>query len=477
VKSSVYISSGKITVVGYSGKTVKGYMTSPLPEGVMIGGKITDSGYLAECLAGMRAQHRDLFTEPSLIVDGSAIMTKRIVTPKLSKKRYDRLVYDDFAESAGGAEMACGYAAQKTGNSMTLLACAADKELIESYMSVFREAGIKLDTIHLGIQSLINFVNARPALANTTFVLNVVDGMSMLSLLFDGGVNIFMSRNRLYSENREQLIQDVIGNLSGLIQFAKSEKFNDIQYSCYLGLDENDMRYMQAVNPYTNIQLGVLDIRDGVRGAEQLDPDAHFAFLNTLLDDGSIDLIRSYKSMGKMKKRERPKRGWIAALVVLVVLLAVPVALFMWQESVITQRTQEINDYVNDPEIAMRSANLDLIGMETARYANIRDSVRRYEDANAAMPAISDELLDLITETNSDRIDISSFDFNESGGTLRLSGTGITIDDGATYALELEENPLVVTTNFTGTGETGDGRFGFSLNVLLSTPITEGAGE
>ncbi|MDR1670077.1 MAG: hypothetical protein LBR76_08970, partial [Oscillospiraceae bacterium] len=240
MESSVYISSEQIQVVGYSGGVIREFVTHPLPEGTMINGMITDQAFLIECLASMRGEHPELFKKPSLVVDGSAILVKRIPTPKLGKKQYRQLVRDDFSEAGENADdLACGF--QTLPGGRALLACAADKSVIDNYTSAFKSVGVNLRSIRVGTQAIMSYIATRPELQQKSFVLNMIDGVTMLSLIFENGVNVFISRTRLYGDTKEQLAQTIIDNLGGLIQFNRSQKFGEVTDSYYLGVSAADL--------------------------------------------------------------------------------------------------------------------------------------------------------------------------------------------------------------------------------------------
>jgi hypothetical protein len=181
--------------------------------------------------------------------------------------------------------------------------------------------------------------------------------------------------------------------------------------------------------------------------------------------------------MGKMKKRERPKRGWIAALVVLVLLLAVPVGLFKWQEGLVKDSTKALSDYVNDPEIIRRSEALKQTKLMSGIYTAINNSFLAKESADAATPTITEQILDLVTETDSRTIEIDSISFNEGSGTISLNGSGASIKDCEDYIIALQASPLTSNPRYTGATENGVGRFEFSYSFVIAATPAEEVGE
>lgn len=474
MKSSVYVSSERIEVIGYTITggiaAVKGYITAPLAEGTMINGKIIDSTHLTEALASLRAKSPALFKEPSLIVDGSSILTLRASAPKLNARQLERFVRDGFSDTADNPEdLACAYQTLRSlpGGGKSLFAVAADQAQVESYISSFRNAGIQLQSIRVGPQALMRYIANRPDFLMHTFVLNVIDGVMMLSMIVDNGVNVFMSRTRLYSENYEQLIQRVLENLSGLIQFNRSEKFNEITHSYYVGLNPEDLQFMREISPYPDITLDIPDLYQGVKGGETLSPTAHFAFLNTLLGKDSIDLIRSLKVLRQRKRRQRPKKLWIPALVSIVLLVASISGLLLYRAAQDTLDLAEIQLYLNDPARISELNELQTVMDETADINRVLTEFQDKELRDSANAMMTNRVLDVITGTLPELVSITQLSFDDSQNTVSISGQSSTDTGTPQYVKALKQHAMIRDVTYTGYTSVGD-EYNFSLSIRLN---------
>ncbi|MCL2084964.1 MAG: hypothetical protein FWH06_06895 [Oscillospiraceae bacterium] len=464
MKSSIYISSEKIQLIGYIGSAVKTFITHPLPEGTMINGMITDGAFLAECLTAMRVKNPELFKDPVLVVDGSAILVKRIAAPKLNKKQYEQLVRDDFAESGEpAADLACGY--QLMGPSNTaLLACAANKAIVDSYIAAFKDVGVKLSAIRIGTQAILSYVASRPELQKKTFVLNVVDGVAMLSVIFENGVNVFMSRTRLYGDDKLLLAQTLIDNLSGLIQFNRSQKFNDITDSYYLGLDENDMRLLDSLNPHSDIKLDVINIFGGVKGGENMPPDAHFVYLNTRLGGDSIDLIRCRKGLERYKKTKGSRKSWAPLMLLYILIQFAPAAYFYYGIYNMDLEIDDINAKLRDEANIARLEEISGFESMSLMYNGvIRQHNERIESENAKVH-VSGRLIDLIIYGYGG-VTVSQFSFSDGSGSMRIGGVSESVADTVAYVNMLKNSDLVKSVRYSGYNQ----GLNFSLDVTLAT--------
>jgi len=474
MKSSIYISPEKIEVLGYlkTGQmvTAKDYLTYPLPEECIINGKIIDAGPVTEGLNLLKGKKPELFKDLSLIMDGSFIFTKKITVPgKLKKKQYDGVIRDEFAEVAGDHEnMICDHYMLETAadQSKSILACAVESEHLENYLSILKSAGIKPSAVRIGLLAVLRYISGDPELMDMTFVLNIVDGDTMLSMTFQRGVNTFLSRTRLYGEDHEAMILNTLDGLSGFIQFNKSQNFDDITHCFYLGLNESDMNLVELHSSYNNIQLKPLNIYKNARGGASLPAEAHFAYLDALSNDSAYDLVRGVKALNKAKKKSRPRKWWIPALIAFAILLAAPAGYLAKQISDTEKGIAGINDYLSSTNIAERSAELEIIMAETSRIRNIINQAEKREMADHKLPRATVPLMEAIVHHGANTV-INNFEFSEENGIIRVSGASPTENDAAKYVELLKTNDLIEDIYYTGYSYDSQGRYNFSANIKI----------
>ena len=476
MRSSIYISPEHIEVVGYdkSGDKVSvlDYQIYDLPEESVINGKIIDAAHIVQGLAAMKAKKPGLFTDVSLIIDGSSIFSKKIVTPKLKDWQLNLIIRDEFSDVAGNPdELICDYYPLSTGDgddSGSILACAMEKSQLDSYLSIFNEVQIKISSVHVGVQSVLQYIDSREDLLGKTFAINIIDGVTMLSMIFSNGVSILISRARLYGDDRGTLIQNMIENLSGFIQFIKSQGLNDITHSFYLGLNSGDMDLIQLYNQHPDIRFDVLPLYEGVKGAERLPPRAHFAYLNTLLDKDSFDLIRSEKMLSKVKKKQQPKKIWIPVLAGIMLLLAIPTVFLAIQASGLNREVRALRAYVEDEARQAKAAELDTIAADTQQIRAVISDINKKVEADRGKLTINTILMRLIVEPLSERVSVTAFEFNEEAGTIRVTGRSVSENDASLYVEDLKRSRLIEYAYYTGYASDTTGYYSFSIDVKIS---------
>ena len=465
MKTSIFVSAEHIQAIGYVGNSVKQFVSFPLPEGTMYNGTITDHAFLTECLAAMKRENPDLFSGGvSLAADGSSILSRRLAAPKLSNKQYLQLVRDDLADSIENPDdLVCGYR-KLDFTENAILACGIGKMQVDSYLATFREAGIKLDSIHVGAEIILSYVKAMPEMRASTVVINIIDGLTMLSMLFENGNNVFMTRTRLYGEEKEQLFQNIIENLNGLIVFTRSQSLNEITGSYYLGISESDVRLLEAFHINTDIKLGALSI---LEGNENIPSDAHFSCLNMLYGSSCIDLVAARRELDVYIKSRRPKKRWIPAVAAYILILAASTA-FLWMRlNNVNENIADISSYLMSPAILHKQEELEALIRESATYGE----VARQADEKAAwengLPKATSHMLDFIVFQHGVDVAVTSFDFDESTGSVRVSARCSGANVSADYVDTLCNEGIARSVNYQGYGSNANGEFTFTVDIIL----------
>jgi len=477
MKSALYFSSENIEVVGYTGSgpgaKVKAYESVPLGEGTVMNGRIIDADSVIEHLSELRNKHAELFGDVSLTVDGSTIFTRQVYTPRLSAKQYLQLARDEFSEVADNfQEMVVAYRVLSGGEGgQNVLICAADKAQVESYIAVCRHAGIKLNAIHIGVEAMLNYASLLAADADSSVVVNVVDGVTMLSMIFDNGRNVFMSRTRIYGEGDAQYLADILDNLSGLINFTKSERYNYISRSYYLGLSEKKVSFMREVNSYPEVRLDWLDMSRGSRDGV-LPQTAQFPCLHAMLGSGSIDLIKGLKSLQHYEKSKKPKKRWIYVFALLIAAIAIPAVIMYMNLLSLNADVKKLKDYVEDPAIVSKAAELEEMSRSTEAYDVILrqvEAIRKNEEESAV---ITNRILDTVMNYTS-IVTVEQLIYTGMDGVLRVSGTSPTQVEFARYVENLKGSDLINDVQYSGYSTSGGGVYSFTIDIYLAVKEAE----
>lgn len=432
----------------------------------MYNGTITDSAFLAECLASMKKDNPALFKRGvSLMVDGSSILSRKLITPRLNNRQYLQLVRDDFVDSIPDVDsLVCGY--RKLSPENAILGCAVNKSQVDSYVATFKEAGIKLIGIHVGAELIIAYVKSKPNLQKSTVVINVLDGPTMLSMLFVKGSFIFMSRARLYGDDKEQNNEIILENLNGLIQFTQSQNLDEIRESLYLGISQADVDLLLERSTHPEISLHSLGVYRGEKERE-IPPQAHFACLDMLFGKSGIELLASRHELDKYIKRKRPKKLWIPLLILYIILLALPAGWLLHEINIVENDIQEVETFINAPQTMQKMEELNDLIYRTAEYNNVLNQANALADWEGLMPPASSHIAEFIIFGHGVDVTVRSFDFNERTGIVRISAITPDARTSVHYVDALYASGLVQDVFYQGYGSGADGMVTFTIDIVL----------
>jgi len=472
MKASIHISTDMVKVLSYT-KTgnsisVKDYLTYPLPEEAVLNGVILDGAPIVEGLKLLKSSKAELFSDVSLVIDGSFVYTKKLTVPgKLNKLMYDEVIRDEFAEISTDSEnLICDHflLSQNEDGSNEILACAVENAHVQAYLAIFSEAEIKLTAVHLGILTVLQFVESRQDLSGIPFVLNIVDNLVQLSMIFQNGVNVFQSRTRLYGDDRATLVRSTLDGLSGIVQFNRSQNFTELTNCYYLGLSNSDMDLVALDTSYPDIKFSALPIYNDASGAEQLPPGAHFAYLNTLVPDAKSDMLTNIKMLEKAKNKRKPKNRWLP-IVAGTLLLIIAVITVLWiMVSGVNGEIKKIQNHLQN--VSAERERLDGLKSNTEHINRLYDAVAERRDETAAKPQISRTLLDFIVRTGGFNVFVNGMNFNADTGVLSVACVSGTEYSGALFVEALKRDRMIDTVYYTGYSTGSEGEYIFTIDVI-----------
>ena len=435
MKISTYISSEQIQVIGHSGGAPKRFNAYSLPEGVVFNGVILDQPYMVKALTSLKNKNPGIFNgEVSLIVDGSSLLSRKISTPKLSRARYINLVRDDFGDTIENpGDIVCGYI-ELSSNESAILGYAVNREQVDTYINVFKEAGIVLASIHIGSEAILRYVATTSKLQSGTIAINVIDGTAMLTMLFVNGNNVFSSRTKLYGDYEDQMLDNILDNLNGLKQFAQAQKFGEIKRSFYLGLSDDEVGIMEENNPHSEIRLYPLSVYDGPGGAPP--PETHFCCLNMILGSKCINLVEARKELDRYVREKKPSKSKFVFIILFILGLSVP-ALYLYIEvSFVDSDIAEARAYIDSELVARRLEQISLLRERTTVLADIVNQGEVKSEWEDSMVKATSFMLNTLIFDHGENVFVTQFDFSEVSGVARM---GVRCEDAtvSTYYVDV----------------------------------------
>lgn len=236
MKTVVYINNDQIQIAHSKGKFVKSKIID-LEVGTVLNGAIINSEVVIEELKNLKKELKNV----TVLISSSSIQTKKVNLPVVPKKHFNNIVKGEFELNAADTYLFSGSILSKQKKMTEVLCVAIQKELIKNYVDVFRKAGVPISRIDALSSCIVKYAYNKKILKEGTYVMNVLSGHNMMSVLFEQGQYKIINRNRMLSDiGTPEFVQEVYEKLSQMIQFNITSEFV-IQRSYYLGLTEDDL--------------------------------------------------------------------------------------------------------------------------------------------------------------------------------------------------------------------------------------------
>jgi Tfp pilus assembly PilM family ATPase len=250
---------------------IEQFVDAPLPENAMINGIITGQDTMTRFLTEINDANGPFKQDAVLCVESSLIRSRVITVPKVPEQQMLKFVTDELSSSSDpDADDVFDFAvlgpnAAKGG--IDVLAIAAGRALLATYIEVFEDAGFKIKRIDVGTNALIKIASYSPHLTDDVDLLALIDGHTLFLVLFDNGRFMLMKKYRLMSEaGTPQWFSEISNNFSALVQFQKTQNSErDIHAVHVVGATEETIAAFKQAVGYLQVPILPLDISDSLR--------------------------------------------------------------------------------------------------------------------------------------------------------------------------------------------------------------------
>jgi type IV pilus assembly protein PilM len=246
-------------------------------EGVINQNGIVDTDNFALILSQQLSQLGKREKTCNVCLNNSSIIYREIFVPKVDERRLPFLVR---SEMMSALHLTPDYLMDyipleeviKDGNKMyRVLAVAILESAIASYISAFKKANLKINTLDTATNSIIKLVDTFgiSEVEHQFIVADVQKGQLKL-YLFDEGVYVLARNTRLTSsltEDTESAIDEVIESISKMNQYTFTRNDKGIQQVIYVGVDAVLADVRDRVEQTLNISGKILSEsvkRDGI---------------------------------------------------------------------------------------------------------------------------------------------------------------------------------------------------------------------
>lgn len=260
MKTSVYLSPTIVRVAegrgGANHASVRRCFTAELPETTAQPGGEQWAEALAATLAELWHNRRLARRDVSLALDMPSTLMKVLEAPPAPAKQIFTIVENELSSQLpeGAAYLYDYLVLDRRG---VILATAAERRVIEACEAVFRSLGVTLERIDLALPAALRvFARIRP-MQNRTYLAGVLDGASLLILLFENGKYSFSNVARLFeARNTPAAAVEIARQLSTMAQFHTARRTErELEAVLLAGLSEAELELCDSMANYLSLPV------------------------------------------------------------------------------------------------------------------------------------------------------------------------------------------------------------------------------
>lgn len=264
MKMSVYLAEDSIRlVVGVMKKRlyIQDCKTYRLHTGTLINNVITDEEQVRSVLKQISREYSPYAGNVNLVLGSSKIITKVLPVPIMGRRALLELTRRELAGFADpDKDMVYDYSTisckNETRGGGTILCAAVERPVIQEYMELFADCGLRIKSIDTSLNAAAQLLGAMTELRGKTFVFSNLDGRNMISILYIGGDYSYTSRIRLLSDrDSDEIWEEIEKELHSILLFQKTRHAEYELSSVYIsGITEKERRGMV---PKLSMRMGL----------------------------------------------------------------------------------------------------------------------------------------------------------------------------------------------------------------------------
>ena len=461
MKVNVFLSNSSIQVAlgEPSGKKVKikELYADAIPDGTLLNGTVINENALQDTIQETWKKHAIKEKNVDLVINSPNLLARRIEMPVMKGSKALRYVDNEVDEKdfARFTDPILGwYPIGKKKNTQLAIWEMADKEFLETYIRIFEAAGIKLNSIHAGINLAVNMIQTQ--VGSKTVVYMILDGMNLTTILFAKGAYFNNLNTRVYSiPGTSEFSAEIRNAISSIRQFATAQHIEEAITNIYIaGLNTEDMNLLKSElqdYPLGDV-LGIMTCPDNVvvSRADRFG-DFLFSIAGFFGTSEGISLLESLRRGSKEYQKKKMITSLVIPYAVIVfVLLCVTIGLIILSG----QKKKElaaVENYNMQPSIVESTMQYDLLSAEAAKLGRAQGSVDLLKEYCDTYPTPDSEINKSITSAAAlEAVDVVFDSYSASSGVLEMVATAEDVERIHKFIARLMEMEIFELVDYTG---------------------------
>ena len=477
----------QIAVGSAAGRGVKvsKLFSAPLPEGAVLNGVVMDRDMVIETIKTAWQTNKIPKSDVTLVINSPQLRANRIDAPILPDKKTTEYIARETADSEYGRfqkPVTGWYVVSKNNKNQTqqIVYETAEAEFVGAYVEIFEKAGLKLKSIHNGVQIATEFFTKASAGKNIIYM--ILDGNSLVTIFFYEGKFFYDSTSRVFSApGTPEFAREIYGSVSSIRQFMSAQRLEgSVKDVLFAGITQPQVSSLANdilnIDSEVDVSLIMPPVGTSISDGQSAFPFFVYPVAGLRKIDEKLPILKASKqskdktsSLGGIKKLILPFAGiFILAVIAFVVLTAVKAAK--------KAELKELKDYINSPAVIAQVAEYDAMHDNMGEIGTIQGGADLLiEDINTyPLPDSSVNNKILIAAAAHDvQIDFNSY--SASTGVFSITASSPIVDDINMFIADLMSLDVFYSVDYTGYAISDDGTY-WQIHVvctLAERPVAE----
>lgn len=422
--TSVYLSNDIVRIVqgerSKGSSKVREWIKEELSEGSLLNGIILNDQELFEQLQAIWTRYNLPEKNVELILNSTKIISKNITISKVKENQVRKMLPLEFSETDHQDTVSYDYALwdYKKGTGLQeIMAVMAEDRYLQSFVQLFARMNVEITKISVFRTGIRNFLRTIPEIKEQASIIFIVDGNSLISILWDHQNYAYMDRKRLFvATETDEFALEVVRNINAIMQFHESQKRESAiirAYTC--GFSEEDLNRCRE-------QLEQFELNLTIEGLPHREADMILVAGGLIIDGKDINLLHS-----KVKKQADTKLTVMMKAIMpvaVVFMIFASVSLVLLGINLFRNRMlEELLAYTNNPENTQKVQEYDRLEAVITEHAAVVTEVETARKNLSSYPLISSSVTNQIIAQADNQVKVLIEEYDALTGALKVKAT------------------------------------------------------
>ena len=468
------------------GVKVSKLISSPLPEGAVLNGVVMDQEKLTEAIKLAWQANKLPKSEVTLIINSPQLRANRVDAPILADKKTTEYIERETKDSEYGRfqnPVTGWYVVSKDAKVKTqrVVYETAEIDFVKKYVEIFANSGLKLKSIHNGVQLATEYFTKQAA--GKTILYMILDGKSLVTIFFAEGEYYYDSTSRVFAQpGTPEFAREIYSSISSIRQFISAQHLNEtVKDIMFSGLTYSQVNQLANdilnIDSAADISLAQPPSGTTIAGDQTLFPFFIYPIAGLRKIDERMPILKNTKQSSKKKEDGSGLRILIGPFIGIFALVAVTFGVCFFIKTSKESQLKTIERYNNDPNVIAKVNEYDEMYNNMAEMGRIQGGVDILKENIDTYP-IPDSSINksILGAAYKHDVEVEFNSYSASTGIFSITASSPEVEDINMFIADLMAMDIFENIDYTGYSLSADGSR-WQINVVCTLAAREPSTE